>query len=151
MKTAHGPYSENIQNAQQTQKRSGSMVAHGRHPEKFLFLAFFWKIKNFRFANVFQIKTFLLKKNYSRFEDTFISQMFFKWIDFCFEKYYFHFGNTFTFVSETFRKNWKKSHQVWSCATLRWGPVFPLEKAWFANSPMSMSGSSSSRSYCAYV
>ena len=35
------------------------------------------------------------------------------------------------------------------CATLRWGPVFPLEKAWFADSPVSMSGSSSSRSYCA--
>jgi len=39
MKTAHGPYSENIQNAQQTQKRTGSMVAHARHPKKFLFLA----------------------------------------------------------------------------------------------------------------
>jgi len=71
MKTTHGPYSENIQNAQQTQKRSDSMVAHARHPEKFLFLAFFWKIKN--------KKTFhKLKQFYFRFKNTFVSQMFSK-------------------------------------------------------------------------
>jgi len=36
-------------------------------------------------------------------------------------------------------------------ATLGRGPVFPLEKAWFAGFPMSMSGFSSSRPHCAYV
>ena len=55
----------------------------------------FWK--HFRFANVFSIKTFSFQKNY------------------------FRFGNTFTFVSETLRKpNRKTLHQFF-----RRGPCVP--------------------------
>jgi len=121
------------------------MVAHACHPKKILFLAFFWKKQRIALQKQ--------KQFYFRFENTFVSQMFSK-SSFRFKKISFSFRNTFTFVSETFCKTNRRtiasvlSSWPMHAFTLFWGPVFPLEKAWF---PMSMSGSSSSRSYCAYV
>jgi len=51
---------------------------------------------------------------------------------------YFRFGNT----SQNKSKKNRISFLSWPMrATLFWGPMFPLEKTWFADSAMSMSGS----------
>ena len=113
-----------------TQTRSGSMVAHGSHPKLFLFLAFFKKIKNkknvsqnktillsfrkhFRFANVFRVRPFSLKKKIILVLKTLsFRKCFLNFLNeniFVLKKNYFRFGNTFTFVSETFRKNIEKN------------------------------------------
>jgi len=123
------------------------MVAHACHSKKILFLAFFWKKQRITLQKQ--------KQFYFRFDNTFVSQMFSKKY-FRFKRITFSFQNTFTFVSETFCKTNRRTIasvlSSWPMhATLFSGSVFPLEKAWFAYPPLSMSDSNSSRSYCAYI
>ena len=116
-------------------------------------LQMIYRWKRFRFKKnctfvsktLWLCKWFIIEKVF-----VFILKNFFR-----FKRNFFRVGNTSTFFSKTFSFCKKKvnqnhfenkSHQIfWSLpmrATLRWGPVFPLEKAYFADSPMSMSGSS---------
>jgi len=108
---------------------------------------FVCKLKSFRFLN--KINFTFVSKTLS-FRKYFLSKNIF-----VLKKIYFRFGNTSLLFRKHFVKQIEKIASVlWSWpmgATLRWGPMFPLEKVWFADSPMSISGSSSLRSYCAYV
>jgi len=94
------------------------------------------------FVSAIFFKKSKTKRFYFRFENTFVSQMFSKtfsfWkIVFSFRKHFhFCFGNT----SLNKLKEIASSFSSWPMrATLGWGPVFPLDKAWFADSLMSMS------------